>query len=50
MAVEGVIVEEYYAAEGALSEMSPDFKINLVDPDYCSAVLKSAIEKDGIEI
>jgi len=40
----------FFAAVAAVTGLSPDFKIDLVDPETCSASLRSVIERDGVEL
>jgi uncharacterized protein len=43
--------ERFYTAIFALNELSPDFKVDLVDPQRCHVEsLKQAIQREGIEV
>ena len=50
LAAWGISPERFYAAVAAVTGSSPDFKIDLVDPDDCRPSLRIAIERDGIEL
>ena len=43
--------KQFYTAVFALNEFSPDFKVDLVDPQHCHMEsLKQAIQLNGIEV
>ena len=50
LAAWGIAVDRFYAAVAAVTGLSAEFKIDLIDPDTCSASLKSAIERQGVEL
>jgi predicted nucleotidyltransferase len=50
LAAWGIPVDRFYAAVAAVTGLSAEFKIDLIDPDTCSASLKSAIERQGVEL
>lgn len=50
LAAWGIPAEQIYGAVAAVTGLSPDFKIDLVDPDACRPALKAAIERDGVEL
>lgn len=50
LAAWGIPAERFFAAVGAVTGLSPDFKIDLVDPVDCRDSLRKAIEDEGIEI
>ena len=51
LAAWGIAPEQFYDAVAALNDLSPDIKVDLVDPDrYRSAVLKQLIETEGKEV
>lgn len=50
LAVWGVPPDRFFAAVGAVTGLSSDFQIDLVDPESCSPVLRSVIERDGIAV
>jgi uncharacterized protein len=42
---------QFYAAIFALNDLSPNFKVDLVDPQRChSESIKQAIQREGIEV
>ena len=50
LAVWGVPESRFYAAVGAVTDLTSDFKIDLVDAADCRESLKKSIEFEGIEI
>ncbi len=50
LAAWGIPDDQYYRAVAAVTGISPDFKVDLVDPDSCQESLRRVIEKEGIEI
>lgn len=43
--------DQFYAAVFALNDLSPSFKVDLVDPQRCqSESIKQAIQREGIEV
>ena len=50
VAVWGIANDKYYQAVAAVTGMSSEFKIDLIDPETCRPILLEAIEKDGQEI
>jgi predicted nucleotidyltransferase len=50
LAAWGIPPEQIYKAVAAVTGLSPDFEIDLVDPDTCRPGLKAAIERDGVEL
>jgi len=50
LAVWGIPDEIYLRAYRAMIDFSPDFKIDLVDFDECSPLLREIIQMEGIEI
>ncbi len=49
LAVWGVPESRFYAAVGAVTDLTSDFKIDLVDATDCRESLKKSIEFEGIE-
>ena len=47
LAVRGIAPEKFYAAVSAMMDFSPEFKIDLVEPEDCSPAMFKNIEKDG---
>jgi predicted nucleotidyltransferase len=50
LAVWGVAPERFYAAVAAVTGLSTDIRVDLVDAEQCSADLKRAIEQEGTEL
>lgn len=42
--------DRFYAAVGAVTELSTEFNVDLVDPAECRESLRMAIHNEGIEI
>ncbi|KJS19373.1 MAG: DNA polymerase subunit beta [Clostridiaceae bacterium BRH_c20a] len=50
LAVWGIPDEKFYAAVGAVTGLTREFKIDLVDVIECRVSLRKAIEIEGIEV
>jgi uncharacterized protein len=50
LAAWGIAPDKFFSAVAAVTGLSPDFKIDLVEPDTCRAVVRASIEEHGIEI
>lgn len=50
MAVWGVSPDRFYAAVAAVTGLSAEFKIDLVDPKTCKVSLRKAIDQEGIDL
>jgi len=50
LAAWGIAPDRFYSAVAAVTGMSPDFKIDLVEPDTCREAVRASIEEHGIEI
>lgn len=50
LAAWGIPDEKFYAAVGAVTGLTTEFKIDLVDAEECRMSLRKAIEDKGIEI
>ena len=50
LAVWGIAPNKFFSAVAAVTGLSPDFKIDLVEPDTCREAIKSSILKHGVEI
>ncbi len=50
LAAWGIPDEKFYAAVGAVTGLTDDFKIDLVDITGCKDLIRNAIETEGIEI
>jgi predicted nucleotidyltransferase len=47
LATEGLDPEQFFRAVAELQDLSPEFKIDLVDIDYCRSSLRNAILLEG---
>ncbi len=50
LAVWGVPPERFYAAVAAVTSLSTDIPVDLVDTEQCSEDLKKTIEQEGVEL
>ncbi|MBW1707502.1 MAG: nucleotidyltransferase domain-containing protein [Deltaproteobacteria bacterium] len=50
LAVWGIAPDKFFSAVAAVTGLSPDFRIDLVEPDTCREAMKDSIQKHGIEI
>jgi predicted nucleotidyltransferase len=50
LAVWGIPPERFYAAVAAVTGLSPEIQVDLVDAEHCSPALRTVIERDGIEL
>jgi predicted nucleotidyltransferase len=50
LAVWGIPPERFYSAVAAVGDLSPLFRIDLVDPAVCRPALRQTIEADGVEL
>jgi predicted nucleotidyltransferase len=50
LAAWGITAEHFYAAVAAVTGLSAEFKIDLVDAEACKASLRSAIDREGIDL
>jgi len=50
LAVWGIPPERFYSAVAAVGELSPLFRIDLVDPAVCRPALLQTIEAEGVEL
>jgi predicted nucleotidyltransferase len=48
LAAWGIPPERYYAAVAAVTGLSAEFKVDLIDPDSCRSSLKDVIVRDGV--
>lgn len=42
--------DRFYRAVAAVTDLSPDFAVDLVDPESCRPALRRSIEQDGIDL
>ena len=50
LAAWGIASHQFYAAVAAVTGLSAEFKIDLVDSDFCRPALRSAIEREGVDL
>jgi predicted nucleotidyltransferase len=50
LAVWGVPPEQFYAAVAAVTSLSTEIAVDVVDPGQCPAALQTVIEREGIEL
>jgi predicted nucleotidyltransferase len=50
LAAWGIPPDRFYAAVGAVAELSSEFKIDLIDPETSRPALRAAIEREGREL
>ncbi len=50
LAAWGIAPDKFFSAVAAVTGLSPDFKIDLVEPDTCRDAIRTSIEKHGVEI
>ncbi len=50
LAVFGVPADRFYAAVAAITGISANFKIDLIDAETCKVSLRDAIDRDGIAL
>lgn len=50
IAVWGIAPDDFYFAVAAVTGLSPDFKIDLVEPATCRKTINNVIQQQGIEI
>jgi predicted nucleotidyltransferase len=46
----GIPPEQFYRAVAAVSGLSPDFEVDLVDPESCRPALRKRIEREGVDV
>jgi predicted nucleotidyltransferase len=46
----GISAGEFYRAVAVVTGLSPEFEIDLVDPETCRPSLRRRIEREGIEV
>lgn len=50
LAVWGIPANQFYQAVAAVTGLSPDFEVDLVDAEDCSTSLRRTIEREGKEL
>lgn len=43
-------VDRFFAAVAAITELSEEIEMNLVDPETCCPILRTVIERDGVTV
>lgn len=46
----GISADQFYRAVAAVTGISPDFEVNLVDPAGCRLTVRQMIESEGIDL
>jgi uncharacterized protein len=50
LAVWGILPQRFYAAVAAVTGISAEIRVDLVDAEQCSRAVQMAIEQDGVEL
>ena len=50
LAAWGIAPDKFFSAVAAVTGLSPEFKIDLVEPHTCREAMRNSIQKHGIEI
>ena len=50
LAAWGLPPERFYLAVAAVTGLSPDFEVDLVDPEGCRPAVRRSIEREGIDL
>ena len=50
LAVFGVSADRFYAAVAAITGLSAEYKVDLIDAETCKVSLRDAIDRDGIAL
>ncbi len=50
LAAWGIPADRFYRAVAAATSISPDFKVDVVDPEDCQLAVRQAIEGEGIDL
>lgn len=50
LAAWGIPSDRFYSAMADVTELSSEFKIDLVDPETCRPTLREEIEREGVEL
>ena len=46
----GIPADKFYKAVAAVTGVSSDFKVDLIDPDVCRSTVRQSIESEGVEL
>jgi len=50
LAAWGIPPDQFYTAVATITGLSAEFKIDLIDPEFCKLSLRNAIEHAGVEL
>jgi predicted nucleotidyltransferase len=50
LAAWGIPADQFYRAVAAVTGMSPDFEVDVVDPEGCRPSLRQRIEQEGVDL
>lgn len=50
LAAWGIPPDRFFQAVAAVTGLSLDFQVGLVDPDSCNPALRAALEQEGVEL
>ena len=50
LAAWGIPAEQFYRAVAAVTSISPDFEVNLVDPKDCRPAVRKVFEREGLDL
>ncbi len=50
LAAWGISPDQFYRAVAAVTGLSPDFEVDLVDPESCRSALRERIEREGVDL
>lgn len=50
LAAWGIPADQFYRAVAAVTGVSPDFEVDLVDPEGCRPAVRRFIEREGIDL
>ena len=50
IAVWGIPPDQFYKAVAAVTGISSEFEVDLIDPDVCRSAVRESIEREGVEL
>lgn len=50
LAAWGISADQFYRAVAAVTGISPDFEVNLLDPEGCRPTVRQTIRSEGIDL
>lgn len=50
LAAWGIPAAQFYRAVAAVTSLTPDFEVSLVDPESCRSAVRDSIEREGIDL